>query len=57
MGMGDKVRNAARKWRGKAKEAEGNATEDPVRRDQGRREQAQADMKQAGEKAKDVFRK
>lgn len=57
MGMGDKLRNAAQKLRGKAKEAEGRATNDPVRRDEGRTDQAGADLKQAGEKVKDVFRK
>jgi uncharacterized protein YjbJ (UPF0337 family) len=57
MGMGDKLRNAAQKLRGKAKEAEGRAANDPVRRDQGRGDQAVADLKQAGEKAKDAFRR
>jgi uncharacterized protein YjbJ (UPF0337 family) len=57
MGMADKLRNMVQKLRGKAMEAEGNATRDPVRRDQGRAEQAGADLKQAGEKAKDVFRR
>jgi uncharacterized protein YjbJ (UPF0337 family) len=57
MGMGDKLRNAAGRLRGRAKEAAGTATGDKARRRQGRLERMRADLRQAGEKVKDAFRR
>ena len=42
---------------GKAKEATGKATDDESLRTEGQMDQAKADLKQAGEKVKDAFRK
>jgi uncharacterized protein YjbJ (UPF0337 family) len=55
MGVQDKARNAAESTKGKAKEAAGSATGDRDLKDEGRADQAKADVKQAGEKAKDAF--
>jgi uncharacterized protein YjbJ (UPF0337 family) len=54
--MGDKVRNKARKLRGKAKEKAGQATGNQRLEAEGHADQAKADARQAGEKMKDVFR-
>jgi uncharacterized protein YjbJ (UPF0337 family) len=43
--------------KGKAKEATGSATDNEDLREEGRREQSEADLKQAGEKVKDAFKK
>jgi uncharacterized protein YjbJ (UPF0337 family) len=57
MGLDDKIDNAAEKMGGKAKEATGAATNDESLRSEGKMDQAKADLKQAGEKVKDAFRK
>ncbi len=57
MGLDDKIDNAAEKLSGKAKEATGAATNDEGLRAEGRMDQSKADLKQAGEKVKDAFRK
>lgn len=57
MGADDKLRNEAEKLGGKAKEAEGRATGDESREAQGQADQDKADLKQAGEKVKDAFKK
>ncbi|UKA68389.1 CsbD family protein [Arthrobacter sp. FW306-05-C] len=57
MGAGDKIRNAAQKAGGKVKEAAGAATGDESLRAKGKAEQTKADLKQAGEKVKDAFKK
>ena len=57
MGAGDKARHTVEKAKGKAKEAAGKATDNPSRTGQGQREQSKADLKQAGEKTKDAFKK
>jgi uncharacterized protein YjbJ (UPF0337 family) len=57
MGLDDKARNKAEELRGNAKEAAGRATDDEELEAQGRGDQAKADLKQAGEKMKDAFRK
>jgi uncharacterized protein YjbJ (UPF0337 family) len=57
MGLDDKIDNAAEKMGGKAKEATGAATNDESLRSEGQMDQAKADLKQAGEKVKDAFRK
>ncbi|MFC7493401.1 MULTISPECIES: CsbD family protein [unclassified Nocardioides] len=56
MGAADKARHAAEKAKGKAKEATGKATNNPTKTGRGQREQTKADLKQAGEKAKDAFK-
>jgi uncharacterized protein YjbJ (UPF0337 family) len=57
MGLDDKIDNAAEKMGGKAKEATGTATNDESLRTEGQMDQAKADLKQAGEKVKDAFKK
>lgn len=55
MGLGDKMENAKDNLVGKAKEAQGKATDDERTEAEGRIQQGKADMKQAGEKVKDAF--
>jgi uncharacterized protein YjbJ (UPF0337 family) len=57
MSTEDKARNAAENAKGKLKEATGSATGDDAQRDEGRADQSKADLKQAGEKVKDAFKK
>ncbi len=57
MGLGDKIRNAATKRSGQAKEAAGKASGDDRLRAEGRGEQVKADLKQAAEKVKDAFKR
>ncbi|MDN4645677.1 CsbD family protein [Arthrobacter sp. PsM3] len=57
MGLDDKIGNAAEKLGGKGKEAAGEATGDESLKAEGRGEQVKADLKQAGEKIKDAFKK
>jgi uncharacterized protein YjbJ (UPF0337 family) len=57
MAAGDKARHTAEKAKGKAQEAAGKATGNPTKTGQGQRRQTKADLKQAGEKAKDAFKK
>ncbi len=57
MGLDDKIKNAAEKAGGKGKEAAGNATGDESLRNEGKADQAKGDLKQAGEKVKDAFKK
>jgi uncharacterized protein YjbJ (UPF0337 family) len=56
MGVGDKIKNAAEAAKGKAKEATGDATDDRDLQAEGQTDQTKADLKQAGEKAKDAFK-
>ena len=56
MGVGDKAENAAEAVKGKAKEMTGDATDNRDLEAEGRAEKAKADLKQAGEKAKDAFK-
>jgi uncharacterized protein YjbJ (UPF0337 family) len=56
MGLDDKINNQAEDLRGKAKETAGRATNDDELEAQGRADQAKSDIKQAGEKVKDVFK-
>ncbi len=56
MGLDDKIENAAEKLGGKGKEAAGEAKNDPGLKAEGKNDQAKADLKQAGEKAKDAFK-
>jgi uncharacterized protein YjbJ (UPF0337 family) len=57
MGLGDKIENAAEKAGGKGKEAAGAASGDESLRTEGQSDQAKGDLKQAGEKVKDAFKK
>ena len=57
MGLDDKIGNAAEKLGGKGKEAAGEASGDENLRAEGQGDQAKADLKQAGEKVKDAFKK
>jgi uncharacterized protein YjbJ (UPF0337 family) len=56
MGASDKFENAADKAKGKVEEATGRATGDDEKVAEGKGEQSKADLKQAGEKVKDVFK-
>ncbi|HJW01208.1 MAG TPA: CsbD family protein [Arthrobacter sp.] len=57
MGLDDKIENAAEKLGGKAKEAAGKASGNERLEAEGQMDQSKADLKQAGEKVKDAFRK
>ncbi|MCE3552290.1 CsbD family protein [Pseudonocardia sp. RS11V-5] len=57
MSMKDKLDNKSQEISGKAKEAVGRATDDERLEAEGRTDQMGADLKQAGEKIKDVFRR
>ena len=57
MGLDDKMDNAKDRVTGRAKEAAGAATDDEELRDEGRGQQTEADVKDAGEKAKDAASK
>ena len=57
MGLDDKIETAAEKMGGKAKEAAGKATDDERLEAEGQMDQSKADLKQAGEKVKDAFKK
>lgn len=57
MGADDKTQNKVEQVRGQAKEKIGGATGDDALRGQGKREQSKADLKQAGEKVKDAFKR
>jgi uncharacterized protein YjbJ (UPF0337 family) len=52
----DKLKNTAEELKGKAKEAVGNVTGDDQKRAEGQTDQDKANLKQAGENVKDVFK-
>jgi len=56
MGIGDKMKNAAESAKGKAKEKAGDATDNEDLQAEGQADKSVADLKQAGEKAKDAFK-
>ena len=56
MGLDDKIGNHAEDLKGKAKEALGDANDDPELEAEGKGDQAKSDIKQAGEKIKDAFK-
>ena len=56
MGLDDKIENMKDDLVGKGKEGAGKATDDERLEAEGRTDQSKADLKQAGEKAKDAFR-
>ena len=53
----DKIRNAAQEAKGKVKRETGEATEDPYLEAEGAAEKKKANLKQAGEKIKDTFKR
>lgn len=55
MGLGDKMKNAAEKASGKAKEAAGKATDNEKLEAEGKFDQAKAGAKDAVEDTKDKF--
>jgi uncharacterized protein YjbJ (UPF0337 family) len=54
MGFDDKVDNKTDDLKGRAKEAAGSITGDDEMKNEGRADQAESSVKQAGEKAKDA---
>jgi uncharacterized protein YjbJ (UPF0337 family) len=56
MGIGDKIENAKDDLMGKGKEGAGKATDNERLEAEGRAQQSEADIKQAGEKVKDAFK-
>jgi uncharacterized protein YjbJ (UPF0337 family) len=56
MGTDDKLKNAAEEAKGKVKEKAGDATDDRDLEVEGEADQTKANLKQAGEKAKDAFK-
>jgi uncharacterized protein YjbJ (UPF0337 family) len=56
MGADDKIDNKAEQLKGKVKEGVGRATDDESLEAEGRTDQASGNLKQAGEKIKDVFK-
>jgi uncharacterized protein YjbJ (UPF0337 family) len=56
MGMDDKIQNKSEELGGKAKEGIGKATDDEQLEAEGKTDQASSNVKQAGEKIKDVFK-
>lgn len=56
MGLDDKVENATQDTTGKVKEGVGKATDDEQLETEGKKDQAGASVKKAGEKIKDVFK-
>jgi uncharacterized protein YjbJ (UPF0337 family) len=57
MGTDDKMKNTGQKITGQAKEAAGKITDNERLEAEGRSDASKADMKSAGEKVKDAFRK
>ena len=56
MGADDKLGNKAEELKGKGKETAGDATGDEQVQAEGQTDQAKGNVKQAGEKVKDVFK-
>lgn len=56
MGASDKIENFTDEKVGEAKETFGKATDNEDLEAEGKVDQAKADLKQAGEKVKDVFK-
>ena len=57
MATTDKAKNTAERAKGKVKEAAGAVTGNDGLRSKGKADQRKANLKQAGEKMKDVFKK
>ena len=56
MATDDKIANKAEEMKGQTKETVGRATDDEQLEAEGRADQASGNLKQAGEKVKDVFK-
>jgi uncharacterized protein YjbJ (UPF0337 family) len=56
MGLDDKIGNAAEEAAGKVKEGVGRSTDNEKLEAEGKGDQTSANLKQAGEKVKDVFK-
>ena len=56
MSLGDKIDNKSEELAGKGKQVAGNATGDDELKAEGERDEAKGNLKQAGEKIKDVFK-
>jgi uncharacterized protein YjbJ (UPF0337 family) len=56
MGADDKLGNKAEEFKGKTKETVGQATDDRDLEAEGQADQTKGNLKQAGEKVKDVFK-
>jgi uncharacterized protein YjbJ (UPF0337 family) len=54
--MDKKIENKTEELRGKAKEGVGRVTDDKELESQGKADQVKGNLKQAGEKVKDIFR-
>ncbi|MGH3407262.1 MAG: CsbD family protein [Streptosporangiaceae bacterium] len=57
MSAEDKAKNTGQKAAGKVEEAAGRATADESLENEGKADQAAGDLKNAGEKVKDAFKK
>ncbi|QBX55219.1 CsbD family protein [Nocardioides seonyuensis] len=57
MGLDDKIQNKTEDLTGKAKEHAGKATDDESLEAEGKGDQMGANLKDAGEKVKDAFKK
>lgn len=57
MGLDDKIKNAAQELSGHAKEGAGEVSGDKDLEAEGKKDQAAAHLKQAGEHVKDAFTK
>jgi uncharacterized protein YjbJ (UPF0337 family) len=57
MGLEDKIKNKRDEVKGAAKEQVGKDTDDRKLESEGKTDQAKSNLKQAGEKVKDAFRK
>jgi uncharacterized protein YjbJ (UPF0337 family) len=56
MGTGDKIDSKTDEYKGKAKEAAGNASDDPNLKAEGKSDQTKGNLKGAKEKVKDAFK-
>ena len=56
MSATDKIKNAIEDVEGKAKEALGSLTGDKSTENEGKKDQAKSDLKDAGESVKDAFK-
>ena len=57
MGLDEKIRNKVQEIKGRAKKNAGRATNDQWLEAEGRKDEGAGNMKQAGEKVKDTFRR
>ncbi|WP_404443790.1 CsbD family protein [Microbacterium marinum] len=56
MGLDDKIKNAAQDLTGKGKEGAGKATDNERLEAEGKGDQVEANLRQAGENVKDAFK-